>query len=917
MVAIVNGQGLGVNSGSAGVLGNRGSGGQAQVGQNGQKIYLNASNGNLVVQNQDERLFDHGLGLGVLRTYNSQGRLHDDNGDNWLTGFYAKRVALTGAAGAAGSFVTLTGQDGSETAYPWDAQAGLYSYARGEGAPDSIVIGGGQLTWTDGGTGLVEVYDAASGRIDASIDPSGHRIDYLYTVGGMLASATSDTGEAVDYDYSGSNLAQVRTVTQDAAGTWHEQVKVRYEYDGADRLSAVVVDLSPEDGQVADGNVYRTEYGYDGASRRLASISQSDGTALAFSYVEQDGEYLLATMIDAAQATFTFAYDRAAGQTTITDPLAAVTVLHYDSQDRLIRVDQPASGGALATAAFDYDGNGNLASVTDPLDHVTSYEYDADGNRTVVRDAAGNTVVSAYNAAGQLSSETATLSGLPQTVRYYYEAASSSGAAGPVRYIVSAEGRVTEYRYDANGERISTLAYARATLDAALLTGAETAAEIGARVVLALAGAAATGLTRTDVQRIDTAYDAHGQVANITRYTAVLSAGLAGVPAGRRVTTYVYDQAGSLLSTIDPAGNQTAYTYDGLGRVLAVAGDQGGITTTQYDAGGSRITVHYAGGSVTSVYDRAGRLVSVTQAGGAGACVNYYDADGRVRMTQDALGNRSFALYDGAGAQAGAVAADGTLTEYSYDRAGQLARTVVHATPIDTATLVDADGAPLALTLDQIRPAVNPADQATWQVHDNAIRLAYVISASGVVTETQYDSKSQAVATIVYAQLLDVLSLPVVMTVADLNLTRDATRDQVTRQYFEADGNHTGTLDAQGRLTQYLYDGAANLVETRGYARQVNAALGATDTLARLTANLRSINDARTLYTVDATGARTGVQQVQGYPDDVLPGVNDIRGTILQPGEQDDYQFTLTQDSKFFFDGIQGDGMQWSLSEAG
>ena len=65
MVAIVNGQGLGLNS--AGVLGNRAQMGQALQGRNGQNVYVNASSGNLVVQNQDERLLDHGIDLGTDR----------------------------------------------------------------------------------------------------------------------------------------------------------------------------------------------------------------------------------------------------------------------------------------------------------------------------------------------------------------------------------------------------------------------------------------------------------------------------------------------------------------------------------------------------------------------------------------------------------------------------------------------------------------------------------------------------------------------------------------------------------------------------------------------------------------------------------------------------------------------------------
>jgi hypothetical protein len=58
----------------------------------------------------------------------------------------------------------------------------------------------------------------------------------------------------------------------------------------------VVVDLSPEDNSVADRQVYRTDFRYDGDSLRLASIAQSDGGSLAFSCVEQDGVYRIAAV---------------------------------------------------------------------------------------------------------------------------------------------------------------------------------------------------------------------------------------------------------------------------------------------------------------------------------------------------------------------------------------------------------------------------------------------------------------------------------------------------------------------------------------------------------------------------------------------------------------------------------------------
>ena len=93
MVAIVNGQGLGLNLDLAGILGERTGLGQTQAGRNGQRVYVNTGTGNLIVQSEDERLVDHGIDMGVLRTYNSQGQL-DGEGGAAAMGLYARRIDL-------------------------------------------------------------------------------------------------------------------------------------------------------------------------------------------------------------------------------------------------------------------------------------------------------------------------------------------------------------------------------------------------------------------------------------------------------------------------------------------------------------------------------------------------------------------------------------------------------------------------------------------------------------------------------------------------------------------------------------------------------------------------------------------------------------------------------------------------------
>ncbi|MCH1991073.1 hypothetical protein L7Q18_32920, partial [Achromobacter xylosoxidans] len=135
-------------------------------GRGNEQVFVNVATGNLVISDTDDRLVAHGGGYEAVRTYNSQGLLNDDNGDNWGTGFYRRQLVLSGQAKQPGSTITLTGRDGSTSLFTWDSGSSRYVSTDGAQAYDRIESTSSGFIWTGGQSQRREYYGASTGRLD-------------------------------------------------------------------------------------------------------------------------------------------------------------------------------------------------------------------------------------------------------------------------------------------------------------------------------------------------------------------------------------------------------------------------------------------------------------------------------------------------------------------------------------------------------------------------------------------------------------------------------------------------------------------------------------------------------------------------------------------------------------------------------
>jgi YD repeat-containing protein len=880
MVAIVTGNGLGLDLSSYAALGARGTLNDPKLGQKGAQVFVNAANGNLLVDTQDSLLTGLGINAPIHRVYNSQGQFAGQ-ADDWSVSLQRQITLASGSVNVVGSTIVRSDWDGSRITFTYDADKQAYIGRGASGATEQVTFSSSsnQWSWSSADRSMTETYDAsASGRLVSASDLSGNTTHYLYDAGGRLSEVDTASGERTYLDYANGTLQQVRVAQKLADGSFATAVTVRYTYDSTGRLTQVTSDLTPDDGSIADGNVYNTTYTYDGASERIASISQSDGSWVGFTYDSTDAQAKVVKVsqrsADGVTRDTTIAYDGASRKTTVTDPLGHSTALAYDASGDLLSVVSPSIAGVSQTVSYTYDLLGRPLTATDAAGGKITYRYDAQGNLSYQRDAAGDVVERTYDSNNRLLTQTyyqvadpdGDGAGLPQgalSTRFVYD------SNGHLRFSVSPDGRVSEYRYLANGLRSSEIHYAGSAYDVSQLGNGQSIAESS---LAAWVGTA----DKSQTIRIDTTYDFRGAVASVTSYASIDANGN-GVSDGTEARRqYVYDWAGRLVQSVDARGASSStgfissWSYDGLGRVSTATDSLGRQTVYQYDDAGRSVRVTTANGlTTTSTFDLAGEVVGITETSVGqtlAATQFWYDADGQLAMTRDGAGALTFLLYDAQGRQTAKVDGDGRLTEYSYDSTGNVTRTLQYANVLSStqmSSLVDGHGNPVNPDVGSVRPTGSGNDIVSWNVFDTAHRLAFTVDGTGAVVGILYDGLGRISSQTNYSTRVSTASLGASPNVSQIGVQANAGTDRVVRNFYDGDGHLSATLDAEGFLIEQVYNAAGLLIDSIRYASATVASLRATGTLSDLRPPITGADEhTRSFY--DAAGRKVGALSADG-----------------------------------------------------
>jgi hypothetical protein len=150
-----------------------------------EEIYVNASNGNLMVRHLDAYLPSQGEDFSLLRTYNSRGRM-------WSVSSLVLELSQINS-----NAITLINADTSRFGFFFDAASGKYLSVDGAGAYESITQNKAAKTWTLLRSDQSVLTFDGNGDLIRSQDTNGNVIQYLRQAG-KLVQVRDDTGHIIN-----------------------------------------------------------------------------------------------------------------------------------------------------------------------------------------------------------------------------------------------------------------------------------------------------------------------------------------------------------------------------------------------------------------------------------------------------------------------------------------------------------------------------------------------------------------------------------------------------------------------------------------------------------------------------------------------------------------------------------------------
>ncbi|HYE83327.1 MAG TPA: RHS repeat-associated core domain-containing protein [Clostridia bacterium] len=654
-------------------------------------------------------------------------------------------------------------------------------------------------------------YDEAGNRIK-EINERGFTTEYTYDSMNRVLTKTDALGREFiyEYDLSGNKLKETN-----AKGD-----SISYSYDGLNRVETVT---DPYD-VVINAKVY---------DKKGNIIKEID----AKGYLSEDTN-------DERYGT-EYEYNLAGQAVKVTNPESGVTRYEYDQFGQAVKKTDALGN----TTLYEYDSMGRLVKVTDPMETITQYSYDKAGNKLTTTDGRGKLTSYGYGDFGLMVSMK-DADGREMTYKY--------DAVMKQAYIKDRNGNEITFRYDNRG-----LLTERKALDSGI-TVSFTYDEAGNRASMTDETGSCTyeyngnnlleEIEKNGDTQISYTYDEIGNIESVTDKLG-------------NTTEYTYDKS-SRMKTVTNSGRTTAYEYDKNGNRESVAYDSGVTEEYQYDRNNGLLSLvnTRANGSeisgYTYTYDKAGRQISKTDS--YGTTEYTYDAAGRIEKVE-APGKTTIYSYDRSGNRLSQLetytseqtigSIDGTnmeeikyiikKIEYVYSNTNQLLKLTEKMLDAEDKEMLekattyryDNNGNQLRQTAEYILPYVNTyiktytttvyGDNMTEPIHKLVEQVSNTFDPFNRLVKAE--SIKAGVRTVVeYKYNGDDLRTQKTVRRSDKDNTAEITGFLYDRQHviLETDGsdnakvsyargiNYISREDASGRLSNYLYNGHGDVVQT-------------------------------------------------------------------------------------------------------
>jgi RHS repeat-associated protein len=331
-----------------------------------------------------------------------------------------------------------------------------------------------------------------------------------------------------------------------------------------------------------------------------------------------------------------YGYDGDGNQTTVEDARGYTTTTKYNADDEATMVSNPDGDASLTC----YDGDGNAAQTVPAVGvaagSLTVASCPSSYPSGYATRLATDATVSTFDAAGNMISQTtpapAGQSGY-ETTSYTYDGSGNLLTTTGPPTTSGGSNQVTVDTYNP-ADKLTTQTTGSGTSAASTVSycydpnGDETSvvyADGNTGGTAACSTSSPWAVTATAQKNYQTtySYDSAGDlVSTVTPANSV---------SNTPTTTATYDAAGNMLTSTDPDGVTTTWTYTPLNQVATISysGSSAHSVTYTYDAGGNKTGMTDATGTSSDVYDSFGELTSAEN--GAGQTVTYgYNADGQV-----------------------------------------------------------------------------------------------------------------------------------------------------------------------------------------------------------------------------------------------------------------------------------------------